>query len=484
MAHGGAPRALSLLAGVVLVLALLLPHISVAASLSAQGVSGSLRFGVVEAYYRPDDARALGVDWDRIIFDWAQFQPYSPLQFNTDAVPEAWLQDAQDAGREVVGLIKSTPRWASDGLLPGVPPHGLDYPIDDPRNYWAAFVREVVGYYGEHWGITHWIVLNEPDLRPGEIAWYEFDGGIPEYYQMLKVAYLAAKQANPAAVIHLAGMAWWTDVAAGRPPYMERLLTFAARDPDAYEHGFFFDVATVHGYFGTLDFWNMLVQVRGILWHYGLQDKPIWVDECNASPSHDPLAELPDDPPYVVTLAQQADFIMQAVALSLAAGVERFAVYRLYDDHYMPGKTEPWGLVRANGARRPAFGAYRAAIRLFADTRSARYTWSDRAALVTMQQPTRTLYVMWARRDVPVRFHVAADPAEEGMRLDVFGTPRTMQAEYVYGTEAWWFVTPLASAVPQPDGTIAVEGRPVILALAGPPRAVWVDVDGAVWGLR
>ena len=484
MAHGGAPRALSLLAGVVLVLALLLPHISVAASLSAQGVSGSLRFGVVEAYYRPDDARALGVDWDRIIFDWAQFQPYSPLQFNTDAVPEAWLQDAQDAGREVVGLIKSTPRWASDGLLPGVPPHGLDYPIDDPRNYWAAFVREVVGYYGEHWGITHWIVLNEPDLRPGEIAWYEFDGGIPEYYQMLKVAYLAAKQANPAAVIHLAGMAWWTDVAAGRPPYMERLLTFAARDPDAYEHGFFFDVATVHGYFGTLDFWNMLVQVRGILWHYGLQDKPIWVDECNASPSHDPLAELPDDPPYVVTLAQQADFIMQAVALSLAAGVERFAVYRLYDDHYMPGKTEPWGLVRANGARRPAFGAYRAAIRLFADTRSARYTWSDRAALVTMQQPTRTLYVMWARRDVPVRFHVAADPAEEGMRLDVFGTPRTMQAEYVYGTEAWWFVTSLASAVPQPDGTIAVEGRPIILVLAGPPRAVWVDVDGAVWGLR
>ena len=480
-----ATRARFIFRSVLALVVLLLPPLAAAASPTAQEVDGAQRFGVVEAYYRPDDARELGVGWERIIFDWAQFQPHSPLQFNTDAVPEAWLQEAHDAGREVVGLLKSTPRWASDGTLPGLPPHGLDYPIDDPRNYWAAFVRKVVGYYGERWGITHWIVLNEPDLRPGEIAWYEFDGGVPEYYQMLKVAYLAAKQANPEAVIHLAGMAWWTDVAAGRPPYLERLLAYAARDPQAYEHGFFFDVVTVHGYFKTRDFWNMLMQVRGVLWHYGLQEKPLWVGECNARPSRDPLAELPDDPPYAVTLAQQADFIVQAAALSLAAGVERFAVYRLYDDHYTPRETEPWGLVRADGSRRPAFGAYRTVIREFAATQRAFYRWSDHAALVVLQQPERTLYVLWARRAVPVTFYVRAHGyGERGTRLDVYGVARPVRAQRIYGEAAGaWFVERVAAATPQPDGTLAVEGRPILLALEGPPRAVWVEVNGAVWGM-
>ena len=45
----------------------------------------SPRFGVVEAFYRPDDARALGVGWERVIFEWAQFQPDGPGDFNTAA---------------------------------------------------------------------------------------------------------------------------------------------------------------------------------------------------------------------------------------------------------------------------------------------------------------------------------------------------------------------------------------------------------------
>jgi hypothetical protein len=167
----------------------------------------SPRFGVVEAFYRPDDARALGVGWERIIFEWAQFQPDGPGEFDTAAVPDEWLLDAQRGGREVVGLIKNTPPWASDSHKLGAPPDGLDLPIDDPANVWAAFVQRLVKYYGETWGIRHWIIYNEPDLRPGEIGWYEFDGDATDYAHMLKVAYLAAKTANPDAVIHMAGMA-------------------------------------------------------------------------------------------------------------------------------------------------------------------------------------------------------------------------------------------------------------------------------------
>ncbi len=443
------------------------------------------RFGVVEAYYRPDDARALNVGWERIIFEWAQFQPNGPDEFRTEVIPDEWLRAAQESGREVVGLLKNTPRWASAIHKPGAPPFGLDLPIADPGNYWAAFVRRAVAYYGETWGIRRWIIYNEPDIRPGELSWYEFDGEVEDYYQMLKVAYLAAKSVNPDAVIHMAGMAWWTDKAAGRAPYLKRLLDVAARDPAAYEHGFFFDVLMVHTYFSTMNVWNVIVETEGLLWHYDLQGKPVWVAETNASPSHDPRAATPPHPAFSVSLRQQADYLVQAAVLSLAAGVERFAVYRLYDDHFMPGVTEAWGLVRWDGTRRPAFEAYRTVIRLFEGTLRAQWRYSDRSSLVTLEQPGRTVYVMWARETAPVRFHVAArDENAHAMRVSVFGSEREQASCRVPGVAGWWYVLEASGALPDADGTVVVEGSPVILVVEGPPRSVWVEVGGAGWRMR
>ncbi len=178
-------------------------------------------FGIVEAYYRPGDARDLGVGWERIIFEWRMFQPNGPDDFYTSTIPDQWLGDAKAAGRDVVGLLKNTPYWASGTDKLGSPPTGLDLPIDDPDNYWAAFVKRVASTYSERWNIHHWIIYNEPDIRPGDLPSYEFDGGVADYYHMLKVAYLAAKSVDPQAVIHLAGMAWWVDVMARSPAVFE-----------------------------------------------------------------------------------------------------------------------------------------------------------------------------------------------------------------------------------------------------------------------
>jgi hypothetical protein len=442
-------------------------------------------FGIVEAYYRPDDARALNVGWERIIFEWAQFQPNGPDEFRTEVIPDEWLLAARESGREVVGLLKNTPRWASEIRELGAPPFGLDLPIDDPGNYWAAFVRRAVAHYGQEWGIRRWIIYNEPDIRPGELGWYEFDGEVEDYYQMLKVAYLAARSVNPDAVIHMAGMAWWTDKAAGRAPYLKRLLDVAAQDPEAREHGYFFDVLMVHTYFSTMNVWNVIVETKGLLWHYNLQGKPVWVAETNARPSHDPHVATPPHPPFHVSLRQQADYVVQAAALSLAAGVERFAIYRLYDDHFVPGVTEPWGLVRWDGTRRPAFDAYRMVIRTFAGTRRAQWHYSDRSSLVTLEQPGRTVYVMWARGAEPVRFHVAAQgQAEPATRVGVFGLEREQTAQTVPGVAGGWYVLEARGALPNTDGTVVVEGSPLILVADGPPRTVWVEVGGARWWLR
>ncbi len=467
----------------MLILLLVWPVLTSAASNNQLATSS--RFGVVEAYYRPEDARALDVGWDRIIFEWAQFQPDGPDDFNTSAVPDKWLLDAQSAGREVIGLLKNTPLWASEIKELGAPPNGIDLPIDDPANVWAAFVQRVVTYYGETWNINHWIIYNEPDLRPGEIGWYEFDGEVADYAKLLKVAYLAAKAANPDAVIHVAGMAWWTDVAANRTPYLQRLLETISNDPGARANGFYFDVVMVHTYFSTFNVWKQIVETRDILWYFGLRDKRIWVDETNASPSRDPFAVLPPGPAqFAVSLNQQADYIIHSAALSLAAGVERFAIYRMYDNHYSPGLTEPWGLVRGDGTRRPAFDAYRTVIELFSATQHATRYYSDHSSLVTLEQPDRTIYVMWARKAAPVRFFVMAeDAAEIATRISPSGTSTSTPPQTVPDAKGLWFSLKARAAIPDENGLIMVEGSPVILIVEGPPRLVWIEVKGIYWTL-
>jgi hypothetical protein len=442
------------------------------------------RFGAVEAFYRPDDALELGIGWDRIIFDWAQFQPTGPDDYNTDAVPEEWLVAAQRAGREVVGLLKSTPAWASDEGSIGAVPDGLDLPLDSPRNYWAAFVRRTVSYYSAAWGIRHWIIYNEPDIRPGDLPWHEFDGEVEDYYQVLKTAYLAAKAADSSAIIHLAGMAWYVDVQARRDPYLQRLLAIAWSDLETRKHGFFFDVVMLHSYFGTQHIWDMVDQTRQILRKFGLYEKPIWVDETNARPSRDPFADVPPGV-FDVSLTQQADYIVQAAALGLAAGVERFGVYRLYDNHYSPGLTEPWGLVRGDGSRRPAFEAYRTVINLFSETEQATRFYTDNATVIALEYDGRTVYVMWARDIRPVKFNVMAqEKTETAVVMNIYGATREIEPQTVAKVKGDWFVVETPGAVADGDGLVMVEGSPSILILPGPPRALWVDVLGNWWTLN
>jgi hypothetical protein len=105
------------------------------------------RFGAVEAFRDPVAAAEAGVGWERILFYWSELQPNGPEDWNGYHVPDEWLNLASIQGREVVGLLKHTPAWATDGLPGCSVPRGLDLPVDDPGNLWATFVRRVVGMY-------------------------------------------------------------------------------------------------------------------------------------------------------------------------------------------------------------------------------------------------------------------------------------------------------------------------------------------------
>jgi len=312
---------------------------------SAQSAPPDSRFGAVEAFRAPVEAAELGLGWERIIFFWSQLQPYSPDDWNVFHVEDGWLADAAAHGRQVVGLIEGTPKWATDGTLGAGVPRGLYLPIDDPSNLWATFVRALVRRYAGR--IDHWIIWNEPDIAPGEYG-MQWEGTVADFVQLTKVAYLVARQENPGAVIHFAGLTYWHDVVNKRPLYLQRYIDEARKDPDAAANNFYFDAVSLHIYFTTDSVYDITAQFAALLRRNGLS-QPIWINETNAAPYDDPLNPwtIPD---WTVTLDQQAGFVVQAFAQGLAAGAQRVAVYKLSDYPGYPPGYEPYGMIRSDGS--------------------------------------------------------------------------------------------------------------------------------------
>ena len=210
-----------------------------------------------------------------------------------------------------------------------------------------------------------------------------------EYYQLLKVSYLAAHQANPNVTIHLAGMTFWHD-----RDYLRNFLALVTQDPTAPEHDYYFDVVATHIYFQTETVPYIINETRAALRAYGL-DKPIWVNETNASPDSDPLWPLVR-PRWRVSLEEQAGFLLQSFALAFSAGAERIAVYKWMDAGLPPGG-EPFGVLRPDGSRRPAFDAYRLITRYYAGTIAAQEDRQPLYMVVTLDRGDRTTRVLWAR---------------------------------------------------------------------------------------
>ena len=404
------------------------------------------RFGAVEAYAAPQQAADLRVGWDRMIIHWNTRQPDSSGQWIVSGAESPALAEAQTAGREVVALLMGTPAWATDGTPNIGVPRGLYLPVSDPGNVWAAFVRTIVA---ERKGqITHWIIWNEPDITPEDYG-AQFEGPVEDYYQLIKVAYLAAKESNPDAVIHFAGLTYWHDIVHKREPYLKRFLDLARKDSTAPAHNYYFDVLTAHIYFRTETIPEIISFYRRVLRQYGL-NKPIWLNETNAAPMDDP--QYPANPLVRVTMDQQASFIIQANALALAYGAERIAIYKLTDNTPpMPGG-ESYGLFRPDGTPRPAVEAFRVVTTHFAGVQQTTHTARRDYYLVTLNRGDAVTRIAWARTWKAVTLKLRATPKATAATLyDQFGKSYPITADsrgnYTLTLPAAVCVTPYGCAV-------------------------------------
>jgi hypothetical protein len=289
-------------------------------------------------------------------------------------------------------------------------------------------------------------------------------GSEEDYYRLLKTAYLAIKGADPEQTVTLAGMTYYWDWAHGRRRYLDRLLDVIAADPEAAEHGYYFDAALYHLYFNPRQTVDVIQETQALLGRHGLADKEIWINETNAPPSSDPQ-EPPWSPPrFPVSLQEQAAFILQEYALAFSSGAARVEVYKLRNSADHPESIEPFGLLRADDSRRPAFDAYRVATTYLAGFRSARRESQGDVTAVTFDRGERTTTVLWNAGKQPLRVVVRAI-APQAVLVDVAGKITPIRASSgVYRVN-------LSPATCRTGGRCMIGGAPVLLVEDGPARA-------------
>ena len=421
-------------------------------------------FGAVESYDAPEESTLAGVGWTRVQLRWAELQPNGPDDWNPFFFPDPILDRELAAGREVVGLLINTATWAvSEPIAPNgfaTPPRGLYLPYDDPGNLWANFIRLMVTRYKGR--INHWIIWNEPDLQHGDDLGLVWAGTVEDYYQLVKVAYLTAKEIDPTCVIHVTGTSYWWDHKYGREQWLKRFFDVVAADPQAPAHDYYFDAVTTHIYFKIHTIWDIIRFVKTSMDEHGI-NKPIWLAETNAPPSDDPAA-IPAEISFEITQEEQAAFIIQASALALAAGAERIEIYKMIDKSADSGTDpEPFGLVRQDGSYRPAFTAFQVAARYIRDVRSAtRDLWGE-TAQITLNEGNRTLTVLWNRIGQPRTVRLAAITTQATL-VDQTGQTRTISAQNGYYTLS---LDP-ASAIDPHSGGYMIGGPPLLVVENGP----------------
>ena len=444
----------------------------------------------------------LGAGWERIVLSWADIQPDGPDDFSWlgRTVPPRSVASELNRGVRLAGLLQFTPGWAStDANDPGRSvPKNLDLPDDDPNNYWGRFVYETVRYYTGL--IDEFIVWNEPEFKPGDAGGsgtYTWLGSDADFARLMKVAYLAAKRANPHAVVAFPGTSYWIDQNSGHAQFYERYLQIVSADPQAAAHGFYHDAVPLNLYRAPDDLVRIHDVFNQIERRYGV-DHPIWLLELNAMPTDDqtiPCAERHAHNPIQTTQLEQAAYAVQALALATAVGYERIGFYQMVDDNPCQ-QSAVWGITRDDGSQRPVAAALRTAIHAMSGFRTSKFTplvrliaawpaWPDDPRSLTpnweiygvvLDLPgDRRVTVLWNGDGKPRRVRVPRHGSAMQL-VDMYGQP--ISPDSLNSDSSIELPAATAHFADDPPGYYFIGGEPRLLledgvppnTLVGPPR--------------
>lgn len=286
-----------------------------------------------------------GAEWDRFAIYWSDIEQTKGKY--TWGLYDGTVNVDVAYGLKTNAILLGTPKIRADGR--GVPvdmdepvfADGTDVPASgkaiNPENPWAAFVFATVSRYKpggtlaqqQGWptgaGIRLWEIWNEPDFS-------QFWGGtVDEYARLLKVAYLAARQADPYAEIMIGGL-----VLFEQPYFFANLLNIYKNDPAPVAVVYPFDKVAVHSYSSPPYTFYVVQDVESLLVIYGLGHIPVWLNESGVAVWDDypgpNWATRSDQIIWRATLSEQADYIVQSAAYAIMADAEAIFHFQLYDD--------------------------------------------------------------------------------------------------------------------------------------------------------
>jgi hypothetical protein len=334
-------------------------------------------FGVNDALKSEDATapllRGLGAKIDRVEVRWDQIEPARGA-YDFDQL-DRLVAEGERWKMNVLAVVVGAPVWAVDRptRMGSGPPSGLDQPAllrsgaVNQDNDWASFLATVAQRYGSR--IAAWEIWNEPNFR-------DFWHGTPvDYAHLFAIGSAAIRAENPNATILIGGLV------VDDGSFLRSAIGTLCPNKDC--GGARIDGVAWHIYGDPRDVERVANLTRDVFAPYHLAP-PIWVTEANV-PSIDPNAP-PDQVTGagVVSLDEQAAFVMQLFALGRAVGVQSVDFYRAIDvgegGHY-------WGLFRNDWSPRPALNAFRTAAE-----------WLSGTTPVSLSHPTATTTLVQLRR--------------------------------------------------------------------------------------
>ena len=325
---------------------------------------GLSSIGTTDLNVRFKDMRNLGIRWVRFDVDWSEIQPDSSNAYNWAGYDRV-VAALQANGLSGLGIITYTPAWARSSECTTSNKCSPSNPA-----VFAKFAGIVAARYAPK-GIHTWEIWNEPNITD---FWLP-SANTAAYTQMLKLSYRNIKLTDAHSTVLTGGTAS-TGTGKGSLSPADFVAGIYANGGYGY-----FDAVANHPYsrpfLPSFDwYWNAWQQmantkpnIRSIMVANGDAAKKIWITEYG-TPTGGPgglatngliLSERNDDH---VTEALQSRTVTTAIAMYRTySWAGPFFWYSYKDNGTSQDDAENfYGLIRANGTHKPAYGAYQSAI--------------------------------------------------------------------------------------------------------------------------
>lgn len=323
-----------------------------------------LAFGESLAHLsRPDMDRALadtvdlGANWIKIDLSWASIQPSDQAHFEWADTDRA-IDAARRHGLKVLGVVTYTPPWArSRGCrtFSCPPARAADF---------AAFAAAVVAHYGNRVATVQ--VWNEPNLS---MFWVRPDPG--RYADLLRATVVAIRHEHWRGMLLFAGLATRlhsSAVSFSAPDFLTAVCRLGAcRGVQGVGyHPYTYPELPSHRS-DPPNAWQRLTtstptapSMWSALHEAGLEHAELWITEYGA-PSATPGEHFQ---PPLVDEAEQGRIIADAVHLAARARgvIGGLFIYTWRDLPTRVSKEGHFGLRRADGSAKPAYGAVKRAV--------------------------------------------------------------------------------------------------------------------------